>query len=231
MKRATFSLVILLMVASFIGGAISSAQSVLAPGDSVIPQAVVFSAMTPTGPQWWFRVLFLGREVIPPTFIGQAVCPTDVQQVADLVGGDPQTEWRTISEQDGTAFVFQSSDGQSRPLRLLIGILDTPSGENSTLNTFSFASAATYRCKMPAGLSVSTCLLGKDLAARNGWTVSALPESVTRFGGAVVNVPTGAVLPPDWEFQGPPGLSFSSGGIFTIYPPNGACRDQLDVSR
>ncbi len=71
--------------------------------------------------------------------------------------------------------------------------------------------------------STNSCMLGKDLAAQRGWAVLNLPESVTKYGGAVVSKSPGS-LPANWE-------EICNGGVCSIYPPNGTCRDQLGVNR
>ncbi len=75
----------------------------------------------------------------------------------------------------------------------------------------------------PATTGSNACMLGQDLAAQRGWAVLNLPESVTRYGGAVVSKSPGS-LPANWE-------EICQGGVCSIYPPNGSCRDQLGVSR
>lgn len=227
---------VIMSTASFFAG---SATSVFSEGNSITPTAVFYIASPRGIPEWWVKIVLSEKEVIPPTFVGNATCPQDAARVVELVGGSA-SEWHSQQEEGGTAWVFLSSDGGEKQLRVLYGTLDFPGGTVGATSSVK-AMAATYRCSVTvasastpssAPASGSSCVLGRDLAARNGWTVVSEPSSVSVYGGAVVQLPAGVSLPPGWEFSGAPGAKPSDGGIFTIYPPNdGACRQQLGVSR
>lgn len=76
------------------------------------------------------------------------------------------------------------------------------------------------------------CLLGSDLAAREGWGLEANQlASVTTFGGAIVRMPQGATVPTDWVIQTDRFIGNDGRFAATIYPPGGACRDRLGVGR
>lgn len=83
------------------------------------------------------------------------------------------------------------------------------------------------------------CKLGKDLASEKGWPlVGSQASSITDFGGARVTVPNGATLPAGWAALSSgrkiePNATDRSmvGGDWSIYPPEGACRTQLGVSK
>lgn len=82
------------------------------------------------------------------------------------------------------------------------------------------------------------CKLGKTLASDKGWKLTnPQPSDLAQYGGAQVTLDTAGELPAGWE-------ALSSGrkitgdqadramvrGVWSIYPPTGACRIQLGVS-
>lgn len=84
------------------------------------------------------------------------------------------------------------------------------------------------------GSGQGQCVLGKDLAAQRGWIlVQPQPTSVTQFGGAQVEVKAESNVPPGWEATtaGPTlhGGDLITPGFYSVYPPHGACRQQLGV--
>lgn len=79
---------------------------------------------------------------------------------------------------------------------------------------------ATTVAQQPA----ANCMLGKDLAAQKGWPLTDnQPTSVTDYGGAVVRKSPGG-LPEGWNE-----ICSTDGSTCSIYPPSGACRNQLGV--
>ena len=81
-----------------------------------------------------------------------------------------------------------------------------------------------------------TCMLAEDLAAQQGWPIYDRPESVTSYGGVRVLLTSETTLPPGWEaiFAGGRILAWDAerrlpAGIASLYPPPGACREELGV--
>lgn len=80
------------------------------------------------------------------------------------------------------------------------------------------------------------CKTGKALADERGWLVLPTQSTeVTKFGGAQIEVKAGKEgnLPNGWEAKtsGPDlkGGDLLTPGFYSIYPPHGACRQQLNV--
>lgn len=237
MKRIMIILLIAMMVAV-------SFPSVGFAQDTVIP--ILFVSPMPDGSVVWVsRLVVNGVEIIPPTILGPATCPTDIPQIIEFTM--VQGNWSQVSEPGGTAFVFQSPDGQPRNIRMFFGSLDIPGATLTGFNQFANVTAATYRCKLqqppavvvpapsaPVPAPVVGCIRPEALASQMGWQNLGFADP--QFGGLKVQLNSTGNLPPSWEAIGNgktihqnDGDRGMGSGLWTIYPPFG-CRSQLGFS-
>lgn len=87
--------------------------------------------------------------------------------------------------------------------------------------------------------SDNVCMLGKDLALQMKWPlIGDQSDDITKYGGARIHLDSAAQLPTQWEgISGGRKIATDSSdhtmvqGDWSIYPPPGACRDQLGVAK